>query len=54
MKMLKQYEFKSFENNDNNNHDDHPTKSILDLINMDHSQIELKMFKIINNENQFF
>ena len=53
MKMLKLYEFNSYEN-DNNNDNDSPALSILDLIGMDHSQIELKMFKILNKENKFF
>ena len=52
--MVQLYQFKSYQNVDNSNLNDSSALSILDLIGMEQSQVELKMFKLINNENKFF
>ena len=52
--MVQLYQFKSYQNVDNSNLNDSSALSILDLIGMEQSQVEPKMFKLINNENKFF
>ena len=52
MKILKQFNFKSFSEGANDASNE-PLISIKDMISMNYNELELKMFKIIGCENKF-